>query len=65
MTLNVTVPPNTRAAIHLPGVGGQVLESGVPVARGRGLTMLKEGVFEAVSGTYEFIYPYRGRIEGR
>jgi alpha-L-rhamnosidase len=65
MTLNVAIPANTRATIHLPGVGGEVLESGAPVARGRGLTMMKQGVFEAVSGTYEFVYPYSGHVDGR
>jgi len=65
MALNVTIPPNTRATIHLPGVGGDVLESGAPVARGKGLTTVKQGVFEAVSGTYAFVYPYAVRTEGR
>jgi alpha-L-rhamnosidase len=65
MTLNVTIPPNTRATIHLPGVGGDVLESGAPVARGKGLTTMKQGVFDAVSGAYEFVYPYAVRTEER
>jgi alpha-L-rhamnosidase len=65
MTVNMTIPANTRATIHLPGVGGEVMESGLPVVRGKGLTVLKPGVFEAVSGTYEFVYPYAVRTEGR
>jgi alpha-L-rhamnosidase len=65
MKLNVTIPANTRATIRLPGVGGDVLESGSPVARGTGLTVLGQGVFEAASGTYEFVYPYAVRTDGR
>ena len=65
MKVNVTIPANTRATIQLPGVGGEVLESGAPAERTGGLTMLKEGVFDAVSGEYEFVYPYRENIGSR
>jgi alpha-L-rhamnosidase len=65
MTLNITIPPNTTATIHLPGANGDVMESAVPATRQTGLTMLKEGTFEAVSGTYEFVYPYRAGGEDR
>jgi alpha-L-rhamnosidase len=59
MTLRVTMPANTTATIHLPGVNGDVKESGVPVREQRGLKMLEKAKLEAVSGTYEFVYPYR------
>jgi alpha-L-rhamnosidase len=65
MKLNVTVPANARATIHLPGVGGDVLESGAPVGQAKDLTALKQGVFEAKSGSYEFVYPYDARADGR
>ncbi len=65
MTVNVTIPANTRATIQLPGVGGEVLESGASAKRTRGLSMLKEGVFDAASGAYEFVYPYRENIGSR
>jgi len=65
MKVNVTIPANTRARIQLPGVGGEVLESGLPAGRGKGLTVLKQGEFEAVSGEYEFVYPYAGHTNDR
>jgi alpha-L-rhamnosidase len=59
MTVNVSIPANASATITLPAVGGAVTESGNPVDRQTGLKLLKEGVFEAGSGTYEFVYPYK------
>jgi hypothetical protein len=40
-------------------VGGVVTESGKPADRQTGLKLLREGVFEAGSGAYEFVYPYK------
>jgi alpha-L-rhamnosidase len=59
MTMNVVVPANVRATIHLPGVAGEVTESGVPADRQRDLKPVGPGVFEVGSGSYEFVYPYR------
>jgi alpha-L-rhamnosidase len=57
--LNVTVPPNTTAAIYMPaGAGGQITEGGKPVARSRGVSLLRSEdgatVFSAGSGKYQF-----------
>ncbi len=63
MTVQVVIPANSRAAIQLPGVGGEVLESGAVPTRQKGLTELSEGKFEAGSGAYEFSYPYVAEAE--
>ena len=57
--LHVTVPPNTRAVIHVPGTHvGHILEHGRPITLESGLVLLgEEGgfvVFDAPAGTYEF-----------
>ena len=59
ITVNVSIPANCTATIQLPAVGGAVMESGMPAAQQNGLKMLKEGVYEAGSGVYEFVYPYK------
>jgi alpha-L-rhamnosidase len=59
ITVNVSIPANGSATIYLPGVGGVVTESGKPADRQTGLKLLREGVFEAGSGAYEFVYPYK------
>lgn len=58
MTVKIAIPANVSATIHLPGVRGEVLESGGIAARQPGLTRVSEGVFAAGSGSYEFSYPY-------
>ncbi len=57
--LNVTIPANTRATVHLPcGEGAEVMESGAPVEAAEGVRLLRmeEGsaVFELGSGSYRF-----------
>ncbi len=61
MTLRVTIPANTTATIHLPGVDGDVTESGSPATARKGLRVLEKGILEAGSGMYEFVYPYRAQ----
>ena len=62
MRLNVTIPPNTRAVVHLPGAAtGQVMEGGVPLAQATGISnsiqVGQDMQLEAGSGTYRFEYP--------
>lgn len=57
--LEVTVPPNTAASIHVPAVSaGEVTEGGRPVAEAPGVRFLRPeaaaAVFEVGSGTYVF-----------
>jgi alpha-L-rhamnosidase len=63
LTVQVTVPPNTRATIRLPGAAlAAVTEGGTAVARAAGVTRAtQEGdvvVVEAGSGRYSFSYPF-------
>ncbi|MCC6616583.1 MAG: glycoside hydrolase family 78 protein [Anaerolineae bacterium] len=62
MTVNVTLPANTRATVRLPGAeAGQVTESGVPLAQAEGLgeasKLGKDTQLELGSGIYRFEYP--------
>jgi alpha-L-rhamnosidase len=57
--LNITVPTNTTAEVHVPATGAAaVVESGIPVSSVEGITFLRmeEGaaVFEVESGRYRF-----------
>ena len=59
LTLDVIVPPNTKATIHVPATdAATVREGGRPVVKVRGLKLLraenKNVVFEAGSGHYRF-----------
>jgi alpha-L-rhamnosidase len=59
LTLDVTVPPNTTAEIHVPATGaGAVQEGGNPTREAAGLRFVREdgavAVFEAGSGSYRF-----------
>jgi len=65
MTMGVVIPANTRATIRLPGVAGEISESGSPVSRQKDLQQVSPGVFVAGSGTYEFVYPYHAPDAGR
>lgn len=61
-TLNVTVPPNTRATVRLPGaVLAQVAESGSALDAAGGIAQARQDdgavVVEVGSGTYAFAYP--------
>jgi alpha-L-rhamnosidase len=60
--LEASVPPNTTAAIYLPGTdAAAVFEGGRPASRAEGVTLLgtKDGavVLEIVSGRYSFACP--------
>lgn len=57
--LDVTIPPNTTAVVHVPSIKGtHIQESGKPATKAEGLKRIRrEGdtaVFEAGSGTYQF-----------
>lgn len=57
LTLDVTVPPNVAATVHVPSrQGGAVMESGAAMEGGR----REEGsmVFEVGSGDYSFATDY-------
>jgi alpha-L-rhamnosidase len=59
LTLDVVVPPNTVAEIHVPARNADgVTEGGHPVRTVPGLKVLREGdgvvVFEVASGSYRF-----------
>ncbi len=64
LRLDVTIPPNTRAVVHVPALAAEgVTEGGEPVERAEGLKPLgfRDGaaVFEVGSGRYSF----RSRVE--
>lgn len=63
MRMNVTIPPNTRAVIVLPGAAvDQVTESGLPLSSAEGtanpVQVGKDAQLELGSGIYHFTYPY-------
>lgn len=58
--LDVTVPPNATAEVHVPmRPGYEVTESGVPAAESTGVTYAGEGegasVYDIDSGSYDFV----------
>src|SRR5205823_12763118 len=60
-SLNVDIPPNTTATVHLPGAKlADVLESGQPVSGASGITGARQDgdsvVLEAGSGSYRFTF---------
>jgi len=60
LTLNVTVPANTTARVHVPAkAASAVTESGRPAARADGVKFLRlasgAAVYEVGSGSYRFI----------
>ena len=62
LTLDVLVPPNTTAEVHVPAAGARtVTEGSGPATEARGVTLLREGggvaVFEVGSGRYRFGAP--------
>ncbi|MGD0896583.1 MAG: family 78 glycoside hydrolase catalytic domain, partial [Thermoguttaceae bacterium] len=61
--MDVTVPANTTATVHVPAGIGDITESGVPAAQAAGVRLLgKEGdrtVFETAAGVYRFV----GRLQ--
>ncbi len=59
LSLDIAVPPNSVAEVHLPAASADdVLESGKPAEKARGLRFLRmqkdHAVFEAESGNYKF-----------
>lgn len=59
LTLDVTIPPNTTARIHLPAAdAAKVLEGGRSVAGSAGVTLISSrdgvAVFDVGSGSYSF-----------
>ena len=59
MLLNVTIPPNTEATIHVPTTSADtVTESGQPAEKAEGVTFLRmqncTAVYKIGSGTYSF-----------
>jgi alpha-L-rhamnosidase len=64
--LRVTIPPNTRATVHVPAADGtEVSEGGGPVEEAEGVELLRgdgeEAVLSVGSGRYEFV----GRVAER
>lgn len=62
MRLAVTLPPNTRAVVHLPGAAlPQVLESGLPLSAAEGVLHAEQTGPDThltlASGDYHFEYP--------
>jgi alpha-L-rhamnosidase len=62
LRVDVRVPPNTRATVHLPGATlAEVLEGTSDVARAQGVTAVRQDgdavVVEIGSGDYVFSYP--------
>ena len=60
LTLNVTIPANTTATVHVPASAAEaVQESGQPAQSAEGLKFLRMeagyAVFEAGSGKYRFV----------
>jgi alpha-L-rhamnosidase len=58
-TLDVSIPPNTTAAVHIPGTDpAAVLEGGRPATEAENVTFLRSEcgavVFEIGSGRYSF-----------
>jgi alpha-L-rhamnosidase len=62
MTLDVTIPANTRATVTLPGAAlNQVTESDLPLALTLGVSLARQAgadcLVEVGSGSYHFAYP--------
>jgi len=60
LTMDVTIPANATASVHVPAVAkAAVTEGGKPAARARGVTFvgMSDGsaVYEVGSGTYRFV----------
>jgi len=59
LTLNVVIPANTTATIHVPAKDhSRVTEGGIPVAKAEGVKFLRQekdkAMFEVGAGTYKF-----------
>ena len=57
--LNVTVPPNTRAAVYVPAAAAHVREGGMPAEESHGVRLVRargaaETVYDVGSGDYAF-----------
>jgi alpha-L-rhamnosidase len=65
MTLEVVIPPNATATVHLPGAAsGGVTEGGAPLAAAEGASDVTQGEGETTlrvgSGRYVFAWPLEG-----
>ncbi len=65
-TLQITVPANSSATVHIPsGDPSLIKESGVPADQAAGVTLLGNGqnetVFRVWSGQYDFVFTVSGR----
>lgn len=63
--LRVTIPPNTKAKVHVPAPNDtEVSEAGKPAEAAEGVELLRVGEDEAIlsvgSGRYEFISRWSG-----
>jgi alpha-L-rhamnosidase len=63
LTLNVTIPANTTAEIHVPTTNaGAITESGVPAASSQGVAYVgvsnHAAIYTVGSGNYLFLSPY-------
>jgi len=55
LRMEVVVPPNTTAAVHIPGpVAGKVTESGKPAGDADGVSVVDENTLEVTAGSYVF-----------
>lgn len=59
LAMDVTIPTNTTATIHIPAAVGDITESGTPVSRAEGVSFLRSengrAVFRIESGSYRFV----------
>jgi len=57
LTMNITVPANTTATVHVPGKN--ITEGGSPAAKASGVTFLRtdnnNSVYKVSSGIYKFV----------
>jgi alpha-L-rhamnosidase len=63
LRLDVTIPANATAEVHVPGAAGKVTEGGRPASEAQGVKLLrtagdgKASIYEVGSGTYRFEAP--------
>jgi alpha-L-rhamnosidase len=58
LTLEVTIPWNTTATVHVPTSGGEITEGGRPASESEGVRLVErrtaESIFEVGAGQYAF-----------
>ncbi len=59
LVLEVIVPANTTATVHVPHKGGEITESGKPAGQSPGVQLLEakdaQSIFQVTSGIYRFV----------